>query len=164
MHWLRKTVPQRLLKLFRAWDMYGTAEALPFVQSRGCRLARNAAGKDVEDPGSFESVDLAESMAGSYPPYEQNGFPVSIRYREGQTADSSAAPDFLLRLVTPQSSCGFPYRKPHTLVSPVPLAGNPGTLGMTKEAGALSFGCGGANNCLWMLFIPFATCRRQVSC
>ena len=40
---------------------------------------------------------------------------------------AAPTPDFLSRSVTPRASCGFPYRKPHTLVSPVPLAGNPGT-------------------------------------
>jgi hypothetical protein len=153
-----------------------------------------------------------------------------------RTADPSGSPDFLSRLVASQSSCGFPYRKPHTLPSPVPLAGNPGTLGMTKGRGDASMksggwtegvfitlggpkghdssvekhfqgwsrkcgspfapdeqngfprkhlilgggncrflgfarndkgessaliGCGGGNNCLWMPFIPLATCRRQ---
>ena len=56
-----------------------------------------------------------------------------------RTADPSAAPDFLSSLAAPQSSCGFPYRKPHTLLSPVPRAGNPGTLGMTKGRATLPF-------------------------
>ncbi len=54
-----------------------------------------------------------------------------------RTADPSAAPDFLSRSVASQSSCGFPYRKPHTLPSLVPRTGNPGTLGMTKERATL---------------------------
>jgi hypothetical protein len=51
---------------------------------------------------------------------------------ERRTAGPSAAPDFLSCLVTSRSSCGFPYRKPHTLSSPAQRRGNPGTLGMTN--------------------------------
>ena len=53
------------------------------------------------------------------------------------TADPSATPDFLSRLVASRTPCGFPYRKPHTLPSLALRTGNPGTLGMTKERGAL---------------------------
>jgi len=49
-----------------------------------------------------------------------------------ETAGPSAAPDFLSRLVASRTPCGFPYRKPHTLLSLAPRTGNPGTLGMTK--------------------------------
>jgi hypothetical protein len=53
------------------------------------------------------------------------------------TADPSAAPDFLSSLVAPHTPCGFPYRKPHTLLSPVSRTGNPGTLGGCDFFGAL---------------------------
>jgi hypothetical protein len=78
------------------------------------------------------------------------------------TADPSAAPDFLSGLVTPQSSCGFPCRKPQTLVSPAPLAGNPGALGMTKGRVALPFGVMAILTTSQALFISPSTCRRQV--
>jgi hypothetical protein len=39
----------------------------------------------------------AKSVSG--PLNEQNDFPISIRYWEGETADPSASPDFLLNLV-----------------------------------------------------------------
>jgi hypothetical protein len=42
-----------------SWDIYGTAEAVPFVQSMGRRFAKTVrAGQDVEAPRHFESVDL----------------------------------------------------------------------------------------------------------
>jgi len=55
-----------------------------------------------------------------------------------RTADPSAAPDFLSRLVASRTPCGFPYRKPHTLLSLAPRTGNPGTLGMTKGTATLA--------------------------
>ena len=56
---------------------------------------------------------------------------------ERRTADPSAAPDFLSRLVASRTPCGFPYRKPHTLLSLAPRTGNPGALGMTKGEGSV---------------------------
>jgi len=56
---------------------------------------------------------------------------------ESETAGPSPAPDFLSKLVASRTPCGFPYRKPHTLLSLAPRTGNPGTLGMTKGEGGV---------------------------
>jgi hypothetical protein len=59
----------------------------------------------------------------------------------------------------PDEQNGFPRK--HL----IPGGGNCRFLGFARndkgESSAL-IGCSGGNNCLWMLFIPFTTCRRQV--
>jgi hypothetical protein len=88
-----------------------------------------------------------------------------------RTADPSASPDFLSRSVASQSSCGFPYRKPHTLPSLVLRTGNPGSRLMTL--GSLGFpidiGCEDPRSqtrdlghpICYLVIFP-STCCRQV--
>ncbi len=49
---------------------------------------------------------------------------------------SLGCPGFPAKVVASRTPCGFPYRKPHTLLSLAPRTGNSGALGMQKRDGS----------------------------
>jgi len=68
-----------------------------WAESPGEHLPTSIAG--VPSTARPTKPFLCDGSARRFAPNEQNDFSISIRYWEGETADSSASPDFLLNLM-----------------------------------------------------------------
>jgi hypothetical protein len=120
-------------------------------------LPRISSGRDDKFVGS----ERLNCRSLGYPgfPVEVGGVAIFMRFSLQKTAHAALSSAASRKSgYAPDEQDGSPRK--HLILG----GGNCRFLGYARndkgESSAL-IGCGGGNNCLWMLFIPLATCRRQ---